>query len=213
VAHVDVGLRLLLGHFDPRRTGLLDATHLRFFTEETLSRLVGRTGWELAGRDDFCALRSDQFAPKLRDGLPEELVGAIQVVAEATNPNWSVTQFVWVLRPCAVEALPATYYDAVAPEGGEHDPSVPEAATKAVADYLASVGLVVSEANRRAAEAVRAGAHVASPGPQLGRMKQHVLAAVYRTPRRAALFQRAYARLRGGQMLGAPPDRPSPTTR
>jgi hypothetical protein len=213
VAHVDVGLRLLLGHFDPRRTGLLDATHLRFFTEETLSRLVGRTGWELAGRDDFCALRSDQFAPKLRDGLPEELVGAIQVVAEATNPNWSVTQFVWVLRPCAVEAPPATYYDAVAPEGGEHDPSVPEAATKAVADYLASVGLVVSEANRRAAEAVRAGAHVASPGPQLGRMKQHVLAAVYRTPRRAALFQRAYARLRGGQMLGAPPDRPSPTTR
>jgi 2-polyprenyl-3-methyl-5-hydroxy-6-metoxy-1,4-benzoquinol methylase len=40
VAHGSVRLALLRGHFDYREAGLLDATHLRFFTRETLERLL-----------------------------------------------------------------------------------------------------------------------------------------------------------------------------
>jgi 2-polyprenyl-3-methyl-5-hydroxy-6-metoxy-1,4-benzoquinol methylase len=40
VAHGSVRLALLSGHFEYRRTGLLDSTHLRFFTRETLERLL-----------------------------------------------------------------------------------------------------------------------------------------------------------------------------
>ncbi len=40
VAHGSVRLALLSGHFDYRQDGLLDSTHLRFFTRETLERLL-----------------------------------------------------------------------------------------------------------------------------------------------------------------------------
>jgi O-antigen biosynthesis protein len=40
VAHGSVRLALLSGHFDYRDIGLLDSTHLRFFTRETLEQLL-----------------------------------------------------------------------------------------------------------------------------------------------------------------------------
>jgi O-antigen biosynthesis protein len=40
VAHGSVRLALLSGHFDYRQSGLLDSTHLRFFTRETLEKLL-----------------------------------------------------------------------------------------------------------------------------------------------------------------------------
>ena len=36
---------LLEGHFDYRNEGLLDRTHLRFFTQHSLAALLGETGW------------------------------------------------------------------------------------------------------------------------------------------------------------------------
>jgi SAM-dependent methyltransferase len=45
VSHFDLGIRLLAGYWEPTPTGLLDATHLRFFTRDTLSRMLERTGW------------------------------------------------------------------------------------------------------------------------------------------------------------------------
>lgn len=47
VAHIDVKLHLLQGRFDYRDNGLLDRTHLRFFTRDTIVGLLDEAGLEL----------------------------------------------------------------------------------------------------------------------------------------------------------------------
>jgi hypothetical protein len=193
-AHVDMALRVLCGQFETEETGPLNPANLRFFTEDTLQRLVDRTGWQVTGRDDLHSLYSESYEAGLRDGLPEELVGALQATAQAVNPNWSVTRFVWVLEPHQVDMGPSSYGEAVAPEPEQQHPISPKA-TEAVAEYMASVGLVVSETNRRAALAALSRGAVAGP-PPLGLPKRAVLKFVYSSPRRTRAFRRVYARLR-----------------
>lgn len=48
VAHADVRLLLLSGQFPYQRTGLLDSTHLRFFTRHTIPALFTRSGYWMA---------------------------------------------------------------------------------------------------------------------------------------------------------------------
>ncbi len=48
VAHGSVRLALLTGHFDYREIGLLDSTHLRFFTRETFEQLLDEAELGLA---------------------------------------------------------------------------------------------------------------------------------------------------------------------
>ncbi len=48
VAHGSVRLALLSGHFDYREAGLLDSTHLRFFTRESLEQLLDEAELGLA---------------------------------------------------------------------------------------------------------------------------------------------------------------------
>lgn len=191
VAHVDMALQLLCGQFEVEGTGALDPANLRFFTEDTLQRLVERSGWRVVGRDDLNSLFSEEYDEGLRVGLPEELVAALQATAQAVNPNWSVSHFVWALEPCPPGVAPSSYAEAVAPAAQGTAPSIDPAASAAVADYLASVGLVVSETNRRAVIAQRSGT---GPSPSLP--KQMVLGFAYGSPRRAAAFKRLYERLR-----------------
>jgi SAM-dependent methyltransferase len=47
VAHWTVRLRLLLGRFDYRDAGIMDATHLRWFTRKTLLALLAHAGFEV----------------------------------------------------------------------------------------------------------------------------------------------------------------------
>lgn len=47
VANLWVRLNLLLGHFDYAERGILDRTHLRFFTRKTLSALVKGAGLDI----------------------------------------------------------------------------------------------------------------------------------------------------------------------
>ena len=194
VAHVDMALQVLCGQFEVNREGgPLDPANLRFFTEDTLQRLLDRSGWRVVRRHDLHSLYSEQYDAGLRDGLPEELVGALQASAQAVNPNWSVTYFVWALEPCPVDMAPSSYGEAVAPLEPLTAASINPKASAAVADYLASVGLVVSETNRRALDATRraGGEHRSS----LSLPKRAVLKVVYSSPRRAAAFRRAYGRL------------------
>ncbi|MFD7652454.1 methyltransferase domain-containing protein [Actinosynnema sp. NPDC059797] len=60
VAHLDLARQLLAGHWDLTDSGLLDRTHLRFFTDRTLTELMVSTGWYEAAREDFRLERSDQ---------------------------------------------------------------------------------------------------------------------------------------------------------
>jgi hypothetical protein len=189
VAHVDTALQVLCGQFETiGEGGPLDPANLRYFTEDTLQRLLDRSGWRVVRRHDLHSLYSEQYDDGLRDSLPEELVGLLLASAQAVNPNWSVTYFVWALEPCPVDMAPSSYREAIAPPGQLPAASIDKKASEAVADYLASVGLVVSETNRRALEAQRKAEYRAS----LPLSKRTVLKVIYSSPRSAAAFRRAY---------------------
>jgi hypothetical protein len=152
----------------------------------------------VTAKEDLHSIYSESYKGALRDGLPEELVGALQATAQAVNSNWSVTHFVWVLEPHAVDMGPSSYEEAITPREAEKPGVISPSATEAVADYMASVGLVASETNRRAAAAYHA-QPLAGPGPGPGVLplaKRAMLKYVYSSPRRAATFRRVYARLR-----------------
>ena len=155
VAHVDLGTRLLLGRWDPTETGLLDSTHIRFFTAETLERMLNRCGWRIGDRSDFEVLESDQFPAELRDELPESIVGVLDILATHYNPLATVQQFVWALVPTPVEDPPRTYLEAVASEEHRFLPvGDAGAGRKALDDYMTSVGVLSAETNRRLVEEV-----------------------------------------------------------
>ncbi len=191
VAHVDMALKVLCGHFEVQETGPFHPANLRFFTEETLQRLVDRSGWRVVRRDDLHSIYSEQYDAGLRDGLPEEMMGALQATAQAVNPNWSVTHFVWALEPRPVDMAPSSYGEAVVPTEPTPASSIDPKTTAEVADYLASVGLVVSETNRRAVVAQRNRLSETS----VSHLKKAMFKFVYSSPRRTALFRRVYARL------------------
>jgi hypothetical protein len=192
VAHVDMALNVLCGRFEIQDAGVLHPSNLRFFTQDTLQRLVDRSGWRVVGRDDQHSLYSEQYDVGLCDGLPEEMVAALQATAQAVNPNWSVTRFVWALEPCPVDMAPSSYGEAVASVAPRTAPPIDAKATAAVADYFASVGLMASETTRRAvAEQRRAAARSSLSLP-----KKAVLKVIYSSPSLAAAFRRVHARLR-----------------
>jgi hypothetical protein len=191
VAHMDMGLKLLCGHFEVQQSGPLHPANLRFFTEETLQRLVDRSGWDVVRRDDLHSLYSEEYEAGLRTGLPEEMMGALQATAQAVNPNWSVTHFVWALEPRPVDMAPTSYGEAVVPTEPTPTSSIGPETTAEVAAYLASVGLVVSETNRRAVIAERNRLSENS----VYHLKQAMLKFVYSSPRRTALFRRFYGQL------------------
>jgi hypothetical protein len=69
VAHVDVGAKLALGRFDYTPNGLLDSTHVSFFTESRLTRELAAHGWLEVAANDFHLHRSDQSFPSLHPAV------------------------------------------------------------------------------------------------------------------------------------------------
>ncbi len=69
VSHRDVGTKLALGRFDWTDAGLLDRTHIRFFTNDVLARLTRDHGWHEVYQHDFSLRKSDQHFPATLPGL------------------------------------------------------------------------------------------------------------------------------------------------
>ncbi len=63
VAHRDIAAKLLAGRWDVTPTGLLDHTHLRFFTDRSITGVMASAGFTEAHRNDRIAPRSDQRWP------------------------------------------------------------------------------------------------------------------------------------------------------
>ncbi|MEP1125042.1 MAG: methyltransferase domain-containing protein [Ilumatobacter sp.] len=63
VAHRDIAAKLLAGRWDVTQTGLLDHTHLRFFTDSSITEVMASAGFAEAMRNDRTAFRSDQRWP------------------------------------------------------------------------------------------------------------------------------------------------------
>jgi SAM-dependent methyltransferase len=60
IAHRDIARRLLVGQWEMTDSGLLDRTHLRFFTDRSLTELMTSAGWYESARLDFPLDESDQ---------------------------------------------------------------------------------------------------------------------------------------------------------
>jgi 2-polyprenyl-3-methyl-5-hydroxy-6-metoxy-1,4-benzoquinol methylase len=111
VAHFDVAAKLLLGRWDLDDGGLLDDTHVRFFSESELARLLVAGGWQAEAAADTVAEVSDQCwpvdAPTLRPGAPlRELLRDVRTDA---GPGATTYQFVRLLRPSPTGPEPAAY--------------------------------------------------------------------------------------------------------
>jgi methionine biosynthesis protein MetW len=66
VAHYTLRLRLLRGHFDYEERGLLDYTHLRFFTLRTARQMLVGSGYRIAAFDVVYAMRGARLVRKFR---------------------------------------------------------------------------------------------------------------------------------------------------
>jgi O-antigen biosynthesis protein len=89
VAHGAVRLLLLQGRFDYRPTGLLDSTHLRFFTRANLEALLRDAG---LAATDFLRTTAGVFETEL--GLSPDDVPADVVAQVLQDPDATTYQFV-----------------------------------------------------------------------------------------------------------------------
>ncbi|MCS7482118.1 methyltransferase domain-containing protein [Umezawaea endophytica] len=95
VGHVDLARQLLAGRWDMTESGLLDRTHVRFFTERTLTELMVSTGWYEAAREDFVLNRSDQSRAGHPLFEPKSTLGAlVDQVRSGADEHGKVNQFV-----------------------------------------------------------------------------------------------------------------------
>lgn len=62
--HRDIGFKAAFGKFNYTRAGLLDHTHLQYFTEHSLTKMLGECGWHEIARNDVRMSRSDQAFPR-----------------------------------------------------------------------------------------------------------------------------------------------------
>ncbi len=99
--HHDLGVKLLTGRWDYTPTGLLDQTHLRFFTHESLGRLMQRCGWEQFAADDFRMAFSDQCFPRESVVLSRSTVvgQVLRELSAASGRHSATNQFIRAYRP------------------------------------------------------------------------------------------------------------------
>jgi hypothetical protein len=192
VARFDRGLDLLCGEWPGGPVEGPPGEQLHRFTGASFRRLVESCGWRIAARDDVAVIQADRFDGGVSDEIPEELVGALALLAQIHNPDWATDRFVWALTPVAVDKPPASFAEAVAvdakatdPEYGNADDTGADADQRyrILRDYLLSVGLVASETSRRAVVLRH------QPKPK---WKRQLLRTVQATPTTA----RAYTQLR-----------------
>lgn len=83
VAHGSVRLALLRGRFDYQPLGLLDDTHLRFFTRSSLDRMVVDAGFVAVDTRQTTAGPFETEIPVARHDYPEAVVAAVEADQES----------------------------------------------------------------------------------------------------------------------------------
>jgi 2-polyprenyl-3-methyl-5-hydroxy-6-metoxy-1,4-benzoquinol methylase len=96
VAHASVRLELLTGNFVYEQTGILDQTHLRFFTLDSLRALIKQSGFYIA---DIDCTWNDVADNVIRDSLAKMGVETTpEVLAKFHAPEAMAYQFIMSLR-------------------------------------------------------------------------------------------------------------------
>lgn len=100
VGHRDLGFKLAFGLWDYTPAGLLDHTHLRFFTEKLLRKMTRAVGWREVAANDVLMTSSDQRFPADHLAIAEgsALRGLLARLRERA-PNALVNQFVRAYVP------------------------------------------------------------------------------------------------------------------
>jgi SAM-dependent methyltransferase/GT2 family glycosyltransferase len=108
VTHADLAGKLLAGRWDVTPTGLLDSTHVRFFTSTTVDDLLRGTGWHEVGRRDFHLRESDQHFPADHPLLAGGclVAGYLRSLRERADDFDEVNQFVRAYLPGPVAVPP-----------------------------------------------------------------------------------------------------------
>jgi glycosyltransferase involved in cell wall biosynthesis/2-polyprenyl-3-methyl-5-hydroxy-6-metoxy-1,4-benzoquinol methylase len=100
IAHGAVRLALLEGNFDYMPSGILDDTHLRFFTRKTVEELFEKTGYFIHGID-YTKLPLFEANPLIpcvrRENYDSEVINKLQ-----KDPNQDILQFI-------IKALPNNF--------------------------------------------------------------------------------------------------------
>lgn len=98
VSHRDVGLKLLMGRWDYTDAGLLDETHVRFYTESSLRKALATSGLHLVDRDDVILESSDQAFPEAHPVLKRRTTirSFLDMVRQGAETTSAVNQFVWL---------------------------------------------------------------------------------------------------------------------
>ena len=109
VGHFDVGAKLVMGSWDVTPSGLLDETHVQFFTERRLRSVLRRGAWFEVDRRDLLMHHSDQHFPAdhpvLADATP--LRNLLWNLRRRTGDELTVNQFVRLFALASADVVPA----------------------------------------------------------------------------------------------------------
>jgi hypothetical protein len=101
VTHQDVGMKLAFGRWDITLAGILDHTHLQFYTRGRLNDIAASAGWHEFDGDDLISRISDQHFPADHPVLAENsLLGQfLRTLGQSANRDAHVYQFVRSFLP------------------------------------------------------------------------------------------------------------------
>lgn len=151
VGHADLRLSLLQGRFEYQPTGLLDETHLRFFTYDTFLDLLAAAGLIACEIDRTTARPFETELAVPRSSVPDEVLAEVLRVPESETYQFVVRAVIDdgspELRRRSRRKLARRRKSALVKERRDHPPSMIDE-LKQARDYLA-----VAEADRDAARA------------------------------------------------------------
>ena len=99
VGHRDVAAKLVAGRWDYTRTGLLDDTHLRFYTRRSLTEALATSGLVPVDSDDVLLAQSDQHFPDDHPFLATgPLADQLRRLCAVAGADSLTNQFVWAVR-------------------------------------------------------------------------------------------------------------------
>lgn len=116
VTHLDVAVKNVLGQWTYTPTGLLDETHYRLYSAESLTQALGASGLAKIDEADVVLVESDQHFPPEHGALSTvtPLGQFFRTLRASIDKHGETNQFVWAVspvpdRPATAEAGPAPF--------------------------------------------------------------------------------------------------------
>jgi 2-polyprenyl-3-methyl-5-hydroxy-6-metoxy-1,4-benzoquinol methylase len=103
IAHADVRLALLTGKFEYRPAGLLDQTHLRFFTRDTITSFLNDNDFDIAEIfGSTASIGTTEFGPP-SPSIPRQVITFVQQDRDAQVYQYVVKAVPRSLRECTTD--------------------------------------------------------------------------------------------------------------